>query len=533
MLPLALGVATALGIVIGAHLASPTSAANEINDYNKFDYVLSYVTNNYVDPVKDDRMIENAIEGMLDKLDPHSVYISSEDLKRMNEPLKGNFEGIGIEFNILKDTIVVVSAISGGPSEAVGLRAGDKIVTVNGENVAGIGIDNQGVIERLRGEKGSVVEVGVRRRGHQELLKFTITRDKIPLYSIVAKHMVDDNTGYVKVTRFSATTFDEFSQAMEKLREEGLENLILDLRGNPGGYLEAAIKISDEFLGGEKQIVYTSGRTRPRNTYNASREGHFEEGKLVILIDEGSASASEIVSGAVQDWDRGLVVGRRSFGKGLVQEPFKFPDGSGLRLTVARYYTPAGRSIQRPYDQGSKAYYQDISERLKTGELTSRDSVDFPDSLRYTTDNGRVVYGGGGIMPDVFVPLDTSHGSPFFDALTRTGALNQFALAYVDDHRQALQSRYAEAAQFARGYQVGNDLISELRHFAEKQQASYPPFSEDSTHRRLRHNLKALLARQLYGTDGFYRIFNQQNPTFQKAVELMDSSKPWAMLSEH
>ena len=518
-------------MILGMQFSGPTNAATELDVSTKFKYVLSHIKNNYVDPVQKQPLVEDAIRGMLESLDPHSVYISADEIKQMNEPLEGNFEGIGIEFNILRDTIVVVSAISGGPSEAVGLRAGDKIIRVEGRDMTGEELTNQDVIDNLRGEKGTQVEVTVVRRGAPEPLQFTITRDEIPLYSVVAHHMVDARTGYIKVTRFAATTPREFSDAMDKLEARGMQRLILDLRGNPGGYLDAAIKLSDEFLQNDKLVVYTEGRARPRREYRASRKGHFESGKLVILIDEGSASASEIVSGSVQDWDRGLIVGRRSFGKGLVQEPFRLPDGAAIRLTIARYYTPSGRSIQRPYRQGSDAYYQEVANRLESGELTTRDSVHLADSLRFETQQGRTVYGGGGIMPDVFVPLDTSGGSPFFNALMRRGLLNQFSLRYMDGHRKPLKADYPNSDAFARNYQVAAQLMESLRSFARKQGIAVD-FPEDlSSRQRIKHNLKSLLARQLYGQDGFYRIYNQENPTFRRALELMDHSNKWEELS--
>ena len=531
-LPLLLGLAVALGILLGAQFSGSTSAAAKIGSSTKFEYILSTIKNNYVDPVEEGPLVEDAVTGMLKKLDPHSVYISADELQQMNEPLEGNFEGIGIEFNLLRDTIVVVSAITGGPSEAVGLRAGDKIIAVEDQDMTGPDITNQDVIDNLRGEKGTEVEVTVRRRGVSGPLKFTITRDKIPLYSVVAHHMVDQNTGYIKITRFSAKTYDEFKQAIEPLQEQGMNNLILDLRGNPGGYLQAAIRISDEFLAKDKLIVYTEGRERPKREYKASRPGHFEQGKLVVLIDEGSASASEIVSGAVQDWDRGLLVGRRSFGKGLVQESFRLPDGAAMRLTIARYYTPSGRSIQRPYDEGADAYYQEVVDRLEEGELSSRDSVHLADSLRYTTNNGRMVYGGGGVMPDWFVPLDTAGNSSFFNALMRKGVINQFTLQYMDRHRKEMNRTYDDSRSFAKQYKVDQALVRQLAAYAQKQgvKAQMPaPGTEQMA--RIRHNLKSLMARQLYGQDGFFRIFNQKNSAFQRAMELIHSAKPWEALS--
>ena len=366
---------------------------------------------------------------MLEELDPHSIYIPREDLEDVNEPLKGNFEGVGIQFNIVKDTIYVVDAIAGGPSERLGIRAGDRIIGIDTENVAGVGFKNSDVMDRLRGKKGSKVNVSILRRGEPNPLEFTITRDKIPIYSVEAGYMATPSIGYIKVSRFSATTMTEFRSKLDELKALGMEDLVLDLQGNGGGYLRTASDMADEFLGDKKLIVYTEGRTSPRDDTYATKDGRMEKGKLVVMVDEGSASASEIVSGAIQDWDRGLVVGRRSFGKGLVQRPVMLPDGSAVRLTVSRYYTPSGRSIQKPYDEGVEAYQRERIERLAKGELSSVDSIHTTDTVKFFTMNKRIVYGGGGIMPDVFVPIDTTLSSPYFGQLVRKGILNTYALA--------------------------------------------------------------------------------------------------------
>ncbi|MCB0402125.1 MAG: S41 family peptidase, partial [Flavobacteriales bacterium] len=408
----------------------------------KFDALMQYINYAYVDSTDESKMVEDAIVAVLKELDPHSVYIPKKELEKMNEPLVGNFEGIGIQFNILKDTLIVVSPISGGPSEKVGLLAGDKIVEVDGENIAGIGLQNSDVQKKLRGKKGTKVNVGIKRRGSKSTLNFTITRDKIPIFSVDAAYMATPDIGYIKINRFANNTIDEFREGMAKLKEQNMKHLIIDLRGNGGGYLKTAIQLADELLEDRKLIVYTEGLKNPKQEYYTTSKGGFEKGKLVILIDEGSASASEIVSGAIQDYDRGLIIGRRSFGKGLVQKPFSLPDGSAVRLTVARYHTPSGRCIQRPYDEGKEAYYKEFSRRFENGEYLSEDSINFPDSLRYKTLNSnRVVYGGGGIMPDVFVPIDTSMNSTYFNKVNRKGLFSEFTLTYVDKHREELEKK--------------------------------------------------------------------------------------------
>ena len=399
----------------------------------KLKKVLDLINIFYVDTVNQDRIVEDAISGMLGDLDPHSVYISKDEVKSMNEPLQGNFEGIGIEFNILHDTIIVVSPIPGGPSDKLGIRGGDRIVTIEGKNVAGIGIKTADVRKKLLGPKGTIVNVGIKRRGEKNILDYTITRDKIPLFSLDAAYIVDNKTGYIKLNRFSASTMKEYKEAIAKLQTQGIENLILDLEGNGGGYLNTAIELADEFLDDKKLIVFTKGRNDPKTEHFANQSGSFENGKLIVLIDEGSASAIEIVTGAIQDWDSGIVICRRSFGKGLVQRQYPLPDASEIRLTIARYYTPTGRCIQKPYDKGVKNYQKDLINRYNKGELTQQDSIHFPDSLKYQTlTRKRTVYGGGGIMPDIFVPLDTSEITDYYRDLIRKGVLNRFALNYAE-----------------------------------------------------------------------------------------------------
>ena len=489
----------------------------------KFGTLMRYIGQLYVDSVSVEELTERAIVTMLEDLDPHSVYFSPEELKEADEPLNGNFEGIGVQFNIFKDTIMVVSPISGGPSERLGIRAGDRIVEVDGENAAGIGITNRDVMKLLKGPKGTVVQVGIKREGVKELLTFDITRDKIPIYSIDAVHMVDKNIGYIKVSRFAKTTMDEFREAIVELQDQGMKDLILDLQGNGGGMLRTAIDMSDEFLSGDKLIVYTEGRAFEREDTFAQYKGLFEKGRLVVLIDEASASASEIVSGAVQDWDRGLVMGRRSFGKGLVQRPMRLPDGSAVRLTVQKYYTPSGRCIQKPYDDGVEAYRKEKFERYERGEFMSLDSLELPDSLLHKTRLlEREVYGGGGILPDIFVPLDTSYSSETFSRILRKGLCSRYALAQVDADRSAWEARHASEDEF----------VADMA-FAEKEMAAFKAYvaeegvniDEEEWTRSLpaiEQRLKAFYGRNIYNSRTFYRVIGGLNEALEEAIRVLN-----------
>lgn len=502
------------------------SVKGQNNDpYLKMSATLQLIENQYVDTVDLQKLVEKSIRKTLETLDPHSTYISAKNLKKVNEPLVGNFEGVGIQFNILRDTILVVQTISGGPSEKVGIMAGDKIIYIEDSLFAGVGVSNNDVIKNLRGKKGTQVEVMIKRAGERDLLDFHITRDNIPLYSVDAAYMIDETTGYIKVNRFAAKTTQEFIEACEKLKAEGMEDLILDLQGNGGGYLNTAVTMADQFLPEKSLIVYTEGENSPIQKMHASKKGVFEEGRLVVLVNEGSASASEIVAGAIQDWDRGLVIGRRSFGKGLVQKPYNLPDGSVIRLTIAHYYTPSGRSIQKPYNEGKKEYYKEIRERFDSGELLSMDSLSFPDSLTFTTIGGRTVFGGGGIVPDYFVPIDTSGGSDYYSKLIRKGVLYQFVLTYLDHNRSELESMYEDVVAFDKGFEVSEEMEQDLVEFAADKKMEADPKGLEKAREILHIQLKALMARSLWGSSEYFQVFNPVNPTYRQAIEVISSKK--------
>ncbi len=504
----------------------------ELDAVLKIQRVLSYINYFYVDTVKNSKMAEAAIIGMLQSLDPHSIYIPQKEVKAMNEPLQGNFEGIGIQFAIVNDTVQVVATISGGPSEKVGVRAGDRIVKVDGKDFAGIGITNTDVVKTLRGKKGTKVTITVKRPGEKKLLDFEIIRDKIPIYSLDAAYMVTPTTAYIKLNRFAVQTDEEFKEALDSLKKtNNVENLILDLRGNGGGYLNTAIDIADEFLGKDKLVVFTEGKRFPKTEYKATEKGDFEKGKLIILIDEGSASASEIVTGAVQDWDRGVVVGRRSFGKGLVQRQFMLPDSSMIRLTIAKYFTPSGRCIQKPYKEGVKKYARDLIDRYNRGELTNKDSIHFPDSLKYETlVNKRTVYGGGGIMPDIFVPLDTTKKySEAFSKILRKGLLNSFVASYIDKHRDELKSKYGTFDEFDKHFTVDSVLINNLVDYAKSNKLTLKEdekkkLNEDKLAKNI---LKAMIARDLWKTTQYFMIINKDDEVLNKAVQILNNEKEY------
>jgi len=496
-------------------------AQTAVDPSEKFRRALRIIGFAYVDPVEEEGLVEDAIRGMLKELDPHSVYLSAEELRRANEPLQGSFEGIGVQFNIINDSIVVVSPVPGGPSEKVGILPGDKIVEIDGEIATGDKVNNEFVMERLRGDKGTKVKVGIFRRGSSDILDFTITRDKIPINSLDAAFMATDDIGYIKLNRFSRTTMTEFKDALNTLLGNGMKHLILDLSFNSGGYLDVAIDLADQFLQRDQLIVYTEGNASPVQKFNSTSIGNFKAGKLVVMINEGSASASEIVAGAVQDWDRGLLVGRRSFGKGLVQRPFDLPDGSAIRLTTARYMTPTGRSIQRPYENGKEEYYNDLTARLESGELINSASISFPDSLKYNTlHNKRVVYGGGGIMPDFFIPLDTTSVSDYYSKLLRSGVLNTFSIEYANENRSSLLAKYSDVNEFSSSFEVGESLLTQLYSYAEKQGITSD--EEPETDEFLNNQVKALIARSLWDFSAYIQIFMQADQAFLRSVEIIE-----------
>ena len=470
-LPIVFALVLILGIFIGTsfHLNDKFGiiSVDANNKYNKIEEILRYIQQDYVDTIDSKQLVEKTIVAMLQNLDPHSSYITADELQANNEPLKGNFEGIGIEFNIVEDTICVIAAIPGGPAAGVGVLAGDKIIKVEGKKVAGIKINNKDVLDKLKGKGHTKVRVSIMRRGKSQLIDFTITRGTIPIYSIDVAYMVNSKTGYIKISRFAATTYTEYINAFEKLKKQGMQQLIIDLRGNGGGYLNSAVDIADEFLSDGKEIVYTQGKARPRKGYKASGKGDFEKGKLIVLIDDGSASASEIFAGAIQDNDRGTIIGRRSFGKGLVQEQSEFSDGSAMRLTIARYYTPTGRCIQKPYTEDVEAYYSEEYKRYSSGELENADSMKIADSLKFRTPEGKIVYGGGGITPDIFVPLDTSGRSRFLSEVVYSGLVNDFAFGYADKERKKLNA-FKTFQIFNKSFVITDELYKEFVEYTRK-----------------------------------------------------------------
>ena len=480
------------------------------------------IANLYVDKVDETKLVEDAIISMLEELDPHSTYSDPEEVKRLNEPLQGNFDGIGIQFNMATDTLFIIQPVSGGPSEKVGILAGDRIIEVNDTVIAGVKMSTEEVMRRLRGPKGSEVNVKIMRNGVKGLIPFTIKRDKIPVYSLDASYMVNEHIGYIRINRFAATTGEEFRDALHKLQKKGMKDLILDLQGNGGGYLNAAIELCDELLGKKELIVYTEGRRNPRSEFKAKGDGDFQEGRLVVLVDEYSASASEIVTGAIQDWDRGIVVGRRTFGKGLVQRPIDLPDGSMIRLTVARYYTPAGRCIQKPYEN-IEQYNQDLIDRYNRGEMVSADSIHFPDSLKTRTLRlGRTVYGGGGIMPDYFIPLDTTMYTDYYLDLRNKGAIVQENLKLIDRHRNEWIKKYKTFDRFNRDFEITEEMLSELVETGKNTGAKYDEAQYLTALPLIKTQLKALIARDLWDMSEYFQVINELSDSMKKAIELLE-----------
>ncbi|MGN0049182.1 MAG: S41 family peptidase [Bacteroides sp.] len=499
----------------------------------------------YVDSVNENSLVEEAIIQMLQQLDPHSTYNNAEEVKQMNEPLQGGFEGIGVQFQMVEDTLLVIQPVSGGPSEKVGILAGDRIVAVNDTAIAGVKMSTEEIMSRLRGPKGTKVQLSILRRGVADILPFTVVRDKIPIYSLDAAYLIQPAVGYIRINRFAATTGEEFLQALKKLQQQGMQDLILDLQGNGGGYLNAAIDLANEFLEAKQLIVYTEGRAARRSEFLAHGTGRMRNGRLVVLVDEYSASASEIVTGAVQDWDRGVVIGRRTFGKGLVQRPIDLPDGSMIRLTVARYYTPAGRCIQKPYDRtatldskalaadGTLQYNRELIDRFNHGEMIHADSIHFADSLKVKTRRlERTVYGGGGIMPDIFVPMDTARYTDYHRHIVARGVVIKATTSYIERHRKALQSRYKKFASFNDQFQIDDAFLAEVRALAERENI---PFNEEQYNRSLpliKVQLKALIARDLWDMSEYYQVMNSVDPVVGQALKVLNEGGYEAVLPQ-
>ncbi|MEI6697233.1 MAG: S41 family peptidase [Bacteroidota bacterium] len=527
-LPIIFSIVLIVGILLGMLLAGTLKNRNLFSSkrqtYDKVNDVINFALQDYVDTISIEKLQEKAISGMLQSLDPHSAYISSEEFNEVNDPLMGNFEGIGVQFRIQSDTIMVINTVSGGPSEKIGIRAGDRIVKVDGKNVAGIGIKDTDVLKKLKGKKGTTVKVSIFRRDVAHLIDFNIVRDVIPTYSIDISYMVDSKIGYIKLSKFSKTTSQEFLQALQKLNNQGMQQLILDLRGNGGGFLQSAIDVADEFLTDGKLIVYTEGKNRPKQFAYATKKGVSEKAALVVLIDEWSASASEIIAGAIQDNDRGTIIGRRSFGKGLVQEQFDLSDGSAVRLTVARYHTPTGRCIQKSYKNGIEDYMNDLSQRYQNGELENPDSTKFADSLKYKTPKGKVVYGGGGIMPDIYIPLHMDKQIDYYNQLNNKGLIYQFAFEYTDKNRK-LFAAFKNADDYLQKYTVSQPILNEFIEYAAKNGISknlqgYTPSLE-----KIKVMLKAFIGRNVFDDKGFYPVYLQTDNAFLKAVEELKKHK--------
>lgn len=501
---------------------SQNNAAN-MDQVRKLVTAHSAIANLYVDEVDEAKIVEASVKAMLKELDPHSTYLTAKEVEKMNEPLQGNFEGIGVQFNMADDTLFVIQTVSKGPSEKVGILPGDRIVTVNDTAIAGVKMERDEIVKRLRGPKGSIVMLGVVRRGYDEQLVFRVTRDKIPVHTLDAAYMIAPKVGYIKIGSFGATTHEEFISALTKLKAEKMQHLILDLQGNGGGYLKAAVDMANDFLQAGQQIVYTEGAKSPHSEFNAAGKGQFQEGRLVVLIDEYTASAAEIVTGAVQDWDRGVVVGRRSFGKGLVQRPVPMPDGSMIRLTIARYHTPSGRCIQKPYGEDID-YRKDLVDRFNKGELMHADSIHFPDSLKYQTRlMNRTVYGGGGIMPDYFVPLDTMSYTKYHRELTAKGVIVNTNLIAIDRYRKEYEHSFPDFKTYNKKFEVDDTILSILLAEAEKAGVKYDEALYQASLPLLKIQLKALIARDLWDMSQFYEIYNHTNETVAKGLEIIQN----------
>ena len=520
------GLSLALSITVSAQRSMPQALQKLLNA----EYAISTL---YVDTINEDKLVEEAIKGMLESLDPHSSYTDAKETKELEEPLQGEFSGVGIQFNMNKDTLYVIQTIPGGPSERVGVLAGDRILYVNDTTIAGVKMKNSDIQKRLRGKKGTNVTIKVKRPGVKDLITFRITRDNIPLHSIDAKYMLDERTGYLRISRFGAKTHEEMMDALKELKKQGMTQLIMDLNDNGGGYLNAAIDMCNEFLDHGQLMVYTEGENSPRNEANANGWGNYKTLPMVVMVNQYSASAAEIFAGAMQDWDRAVVVGRRTFGKGLVQRPFKFEDGSMMRLTVARYYTPSGRCIQKPYSRGDKkAYEKELLDRYNEGEYYSLDSIQFNDSLRYTTRiNGRTIYGGGGVMPDIFVPVDTTEYSTYYRDMTAKGILNQYAIKYVDKNRKAISKQFKTVKDFDNGFTVSDEMMRDFIAMGEQDSVRYDEEKYRTSEQLLKDIIKGLIARDVYGDQSAYSvIINHRNRDLQAAIAVLNDPERFQRL---
>ncbi len=516
----------ALSLSVSAQRGMPQAMQKLLNA----EYAISTL---YVDSVDEDKLIEEAIKGMLESLDPHSSYTDAKETKELEEPLQGEFSGVGIQFNMNKDTLYVIQTVPGGPSERVGVLAGDRIIYVNDTLIAGVKMKNSDIQKRLRGKKGSTVIIKVKRAGVPELITFRITRDNIPVHSIDASYMMDEQTGYLRISRFGAKTYEEMMDALKDLKKQGMTQLILDLADNGGGYLNAAIDMCNEFLERGQLMVYTEGENNPRSEANANGWGSYKDLHMVVIVNQYSASAAEIFAGAMQDWDRAVVVGRRTFGKGLVQRPFKFEDGSMMRLTVARYYTPSGRCIQKPYNRGDKkAYEKELLDRANEGEYYCLDSIQFNDTLRYATRlNGRTIYGGGGVMPDVYVPVDTSEYSTYYRDLSAKGIINQYAIKYVDKNRKSLNKQFKTVKDFDNGFIVSDEMMRDFITMGEKDSVKYDEEKYRTSEMMLKAIIKGLIARDIYGDPGAYSVvINHRNPDVKAAYDVLNDRERYQRL---
>ena len=522
--------AVAVGLALSFTMTAQRSMPEALQKLLNAEYA---ITSLYVDTVNEDKLIEDAIRGMLENLDPHSSYTDPKETKDLEEPLQGEFSGVGIQFNMNKDTLYVIQTVPGGPSERVGVLAGDRIIYVNDTTIAGVKMKNSDIQKRLRGKKGTKVTIKVMRPGVKELITFRITRDNIPLYSIDAKYMLDDKTGYLRISRFGAKTHEEMMDALSELKNQGMTQAIIDLSDNGGGYLNAAIDMCNEFLERGQLMVYTEGENSPRNEANANGWGDYKDLHMVVIVNQYSASAAEIFAGAMQDWDRAVIVGRRTFGKGLVQRPIRFDDGSMMRLTVARYYTPSGRCIQKPYDRGNKKDYdKELLDRANEGEYYCLDSIQFPDSLRYTTRiTGRTIYGGGGVMPDIYIPVDTSEYSTYYRDLSAKGILNQYAIGYVDKNRKQITKQYKTLNDFDKGFTVTDEMMRECIALGENDSIKFNEEKYRISEQLLKDIIKGLIARDVYEDAGAYTvIINHRNPDVQAAYEVLNDRERYIRL---